>query len=56
MEKVDIIRWEDGKEKIKNNMKIFLTYIKGKWNSLLYWLMIKNYKCHKCLNKDCNCK
>jgi hypothetical protein len=41
------------KETIK---KRFLTYIKGEWNSLLYWLMIKSYSCPKCLNKDCNCK
>ena len=38
--------------------KRFLDFIKKEWNSLLYWLMFKNYACSECKGDDkkCNCK
>ena len=41
-----------------NIFKRFFRFLKKKWNSLLYWLMFKNYTCTTCFGKseDCNCK
>ena len=38
--------------------KRFLGYIKKEWNSLMYWLMFKNYDCLACKGnaKKCNCQ
>lgn len=44
-------------EKI-NFFKRFLRFLKKEWNSLMYWLMFKNYVCIQCFGKakDCDCK
>lgn len=39
----------------KNIFKRFLDYLKGKWNSMLYWLMFKKYKLKCCGIEGCDC-
>jgi len=39
--------------KKKNIFRRLLDYLKGKWNSMLYWLMFKK---KKCIIPGCNCK
>lgn len=38
----------------KNNFKRFLSYLKGRWNSMLYWLMFKKYN-NCCGVEGCDC-
>lgn len=38
----------------KNKFKIFISYLKGRWNSMLYWLMFKKYNCCGIEGCDCN--
>ncbi len=46
------------KNKKINFFKRFLRFLKKEWNSLMYYLMFKNYTCTTCFGKseDCNCK
>jgi len=38
----------------KNKFKIFISYLKGRWNSMLYWLMFKKYN-NCCGIEGCDC-
>ena len=48
------------KNKKINFFKRFLNFLKKEWNSLMYFLMFKNYSrtCPTCFDKsnNCNCK
>lgn len=46
------------KNKKINFFKRFLHFLKKEWNSLMYYLMFKNYTCTTCFGKsnNCNCK
>jgi hypothetical protein len=39
----------------KNIFRRFLNFLKGRWNSMLYWLMFKKYNNNCCGIKDCDC-
>ena len=46
------------KNKKINFFKRFLRFLKKEWNSLMYYLMFKNYTCPTCFGRsnECDCE